>query len=417
MLKIFIKSLWNRKGTTLLTILSFSLSVFLLLGIERIRNGTKESFESTISDVDIIAGARSGPLHLLLYSVFRIGDATNNISYETYKQIDEHDDVNWTIPISLGDSHKGHRVVGTNDNYFKHYSYANKKKIAFDEGKPFKELYDVVLGSKVASKLNYKIGQKIVLSHGTSAASFQDHDDKPFKVVGILKPTGTPIDSSLHVSLEAITAIHIDWGDGAPPAAGKSISQEETLKMDLKPSDITAFFIKTKTRFGVFKMQRFLNDYEEEAIMGVLPLITLQQLWGTVGVVENALLGVSAMVFLVSLVGIMISLLATLNEKRREMAIFRSLGAHKSFILSMMLSETLIISVFGSLFGIILLYGSLFLLQPILESEIGITVSLFSFKPIDSIYILCMTVGGLLASIIPSIQLYKKSVADGLTIK
>ena len=139
----------------------------MLLGIERIQSGAKKSFESTVSGVDLIAGARSGPVNLLLYSVFRIGNATNNISYESFEKISNDDLVDWTIPISLGDSHKGFKVVGTNENYFKHYKYAGDKKLSLENGKPFEGIFDVVIGADVASKLSYKVGNKITLSHGS----------------------------------------------------------------------------------------------------------------------------------------------------------------------------------------------------------------------------------------------------------
>ena len=227
LIKIARKSLLNRKATTLLTIFSIALSVTLLLGIERIQSGARTSFESTVSGVDLIVGARSGPVNLLLYSVFRIGNATNNISYESFAEIDQHDNVEWTIPISLGDSHRGYRVIGTNQNYFRYYQYAGKQHLDFKQGNAFEGIFDVVLGSEVAAELGYKVGDNITLSHGAERVSFQDHSDKPFTIVGIIERTGTPVDNSVHVSLEAIEALHIDWQNVAPPRPGEQVSKEE----------------------------------------------------------------------------------------------------------------------------------------------------------------------------------------------
>lgn len=411
------KSLVNRLSTTLLTILSIALSVTLLLGIERIRNGTRQSFESTVSGVDLIAGARSGPVNLLLYSVFRIGDATNNIDYPSYKQISKMEQVKWTIPISLGDSHKGYRVVGTNDNYFKHYRYAGTKELKFQKGKPFKELFDVVIGSEVAKRLGYGIGKSVALSHGTGEVSFQNHDDKPFKVTGILEPTGTPVDRSLHVSLEAITALHIDWKDGAPPRKGEAISPVRLLEMDLEPSDITAFFIKLNSRIEVFELQRYINTYRREPLIAILPGVTLRDLWKTIGIAEKSLLVVSLLVFVVSAIGMMISLLATLKERRREMAILRSVGAKKGFVFAMLMLESVILTVSGIIAGIILLYGTLFAFQAILEDQLGLTVGLFAPTVNDAIYLGTILVFSLVASIIPAWRAYKNSLSDGLTVK
>lgn len=411
------KSLWNRKATSILTVISIALSVALLLGIERIRTGAKQSFESTVSGVDLIAGARSGPVNLLLYSVFRIGNATNNISYQSYQEINNFENVAWTIPISLGDSHKGYRVVGTNDNYFKYYKYAGTKNLSFKTGKAFKNLFDVVVGADVASALRYKIGDKITLSHGSDQVGFQDHRDKPFEIVGILEPTGTPVDKSVHVSLEAIEALHVDWQNGAPPRAGEEKSVEEVLKMKLKPSNITALFIKLNRRIAVFNTQRDINDYQDEALMAILPGVTLRDLWKSIGFAEKTLMLVSALVFLVSLIGMIISLLATLNERRREMAILRSIGAKKSFIFSILVIETILLCLAGIALGVAVLYINLFAFKPFLEIKLGLGIGLFSPSINDFIYLGSILLASVVASIIPGWRVYKNSLADGLVVK
>ncbi len=415
--KVAKKSLLNRKATTLLTIFSLALSVSLLLGIERIRSGAKASFESTVSGVDLIVGARSGPINLLLYSIFRIGDATNNISYKSYEEFKDHSVVEWTIPISLGDSHKGFRVVGTNRDYFKFYKYSNDESLRFFQGNEFIKLFDVVVGSEVAKSLGYQVGDKITLSHGTGNISFQEHEDKPFTVVGILDRTMTPVDSSLHVSLEAITAIHVDWQNGAPPAPGEEITAEKVLQMELKPADVTAFLVRLKSRIAVFNVQREINSYDEESLLAILPGVTLRDLWNTIGIAEKSLMIVSILVFIVSLVGMVISLLATLNERRREMAILRSIGAKKRFIFSVLVIETCILTITGVLFGIASLYVGLLIFRPVLESQMGLTLGLFEPTENDYRYIVLVLVGSLLASIVPALRAYKHSLADGLVVK
>ena len=415
--KVARKSLLNRKATTLLTVISIALSVTLLLGIERIQSGARNSFESTISGVDLIVGARSGPVNLLLYSVFRIGNATNNISYESYAEFNQHDNVKWTIPISLGDSHKGYRVIGTNDNYFKHYQYAGNENLQFSSGVRFSALFDVVVGSEVATELSYQVGDKITLSHGADRVAFQDHANKPFTVVGILQRTGTPVDSSVHVSLEAIEALHIDWQQGAPPRPGQEIAASEILKMNLKPSDITALFIKLKSRMSIFNIQREINEYPEEALMAILPGATLRDLWTTIGFAEQALFVVSILVFVVSLVGMVISLVATLNERRREMAILRSIGARRGFVFSVLIIEASILATSGIILGIVSLYATLIGFQPILESTMGLTLGLLAPTMTDVIYISAILAGAILASVIPGLRAYKNSLADGLVVR
>lgn len=416
-LRLSKKSLLNRRVTTGLTVFTIALSMVLLLGIERIRTGTKQSFENTVSQVDLIIGARSGPINLLLYSVFRMGDATNNVSFESYKKFSNHEDVKWSIPISLGDSHKGYRVVGTNQNYFKYYRFAGDQKLILAEGKVFQKLFDVVLGAEVAKKLGYKLGDELTLSHGTSRAAFQNHDNLPFAVVGILKKTGTPVDSSVHVSLEAIEALHADWSDGAPPRPGEETSKSDLLQMNLKPKAVTAFFVKLNSKIGIFRLQREVNELEEEALSAILPGVSLQQLWQTLGMAEKALKVVSFFVFVVSLVSMLLALLSTLNERRREMSILRSVGARPSFIFALMIFESGLLALMGIFFGILSLYIILFVAQPILEQNLGLTVGLFSFSQLDIVYTLVIFLGALIMGFLPAWGAYKRSLADGLVVK
>ena len=215
-LSLAVKSLRNRKFTVGLTLVSIALSVTLLLGVERIRNQARTSFTSTISGTDLIVGARGGPVQLLLYSVFRIGNATNNISWDSYREIAQLPQVNWSIPISLGDSHMGYRVLGTNGDYFEHFRFARHRKLQLAQGRVFADVYDAVLGAEVASARGYRIGDAIVIAHGAGDVSFIHHDDKPFRVAGILKKTGTPVDRTIHVRLAGIDAIHAGWENGAP---------------------------------------------------------------------------------------------------------------------------------------------------------------------------------------------------------
>ncbi|MDP5206026.1 ABC transporter permease, partial [Alishewanella sp. SMS9] len=202
LIKLARLSLWNRKGTALMTLLSLTLSLVLLLGIEHIRKEARSSFTNTVSGTDLIVGARSGQLNLLLYSVFRIGNATANVSWATYERIAKHPQISWTIPLALGDSHRGYRVLGTNQGYFEHYRYANQQGLSFAAGEQFAGVYEAVLGAEVAKQLGYQLGQEITLAHGVGAVSFSEHKDKPFVIKGILAATGTPVDQTVHISLE-----------------------------------------------------------------------------------------------------------------------------------------------------------------------------------------------------------------------
>ena len=208
LLPLAARSLWNRRVAAALTVFAIGVSVALLLGVQKLRVEARESFASTISGTDLVVGARSGAVNLLLYSVFRIGDPTANLSWQSYQLVARHPDVAWTIPISLGDSHRGFRVMGTTGAYFEHYRYGNRRPLAFAAGAPFAALQEAVVGAEVARALGYTLGQEITIAHGIGEVSFAEHDDHPFRIVGILERSGTPVDRTVHVSLEAITAIH-----------------------------------------------------------------------------------------------------------------------------------------------------------------------------------------------------------------
>ncbi len=411
------ESLKNRKATALLTIFSIAVSVALLLSVERIRVAAKSSFTNTLSETDLIVGARSSPMNLLLYSVFHIGNATNNVSWETYQELSNDSAVKWTIPLSLGDSHRGYRVVGTNSRLFTHYRYGDHRGLTMSAGKPFSQVYEAVVGAEVASKLNYRIGQPITLSHGIQTKSLQNHDDKPFYITGILKRTGTPLDSAIVVSLKGIEALHVDWHNGAPPVPGFQVSAEQAASMDLQPSTITAWLVGLKTRIAVFSYQRKVNDYGQEALSAILPGIALQDLWRLIGNAEKALLAVSITVVLAGLMGMLTTILTSLNERRREMAILRSVGARPVHIFLLMISESVIYAVTGTASGFIMVYGLLAGFQPMLENTLGLHLMLTAPGSFEGLLAGLVVISAIILGTIPAWQAYRTSLADGLTIR
>ena len=410
------KSLLNRRGTALLTVLSIALSVALLVGVERLRTETRASFANTISGTDLIVGARTGPVQLLLYAVFRIGHATNNISWESYRDIADHPRVAWAIPISLGDSHRGYPVLGTTPAYFEHYRHGRGRALVVSEGAPFSDLYDAVLGSEVAKALGYGLGDSVVIAHGASDVAFARHDDHPFRVVGILAPTGTPVDRTVHVSLEGIEAIHLGW-DGGAPLPGRVVDADEARAMDLAPKAITAALVGLTSRISTFQVQRFVNDYRAEPLMAILPGVALAELWGLIAVGEQALLLVSGFVVVVGLFGLLTALLTSLGERRREMAILRSVGARPAHVFALILGEALALTLLGILVGLCLLYGSLLLAQPLILSAMGIFVAVGTLSPHEMMLLVLVLAAGFLVGLIPGYRAYRLSLADGLSIR
>lgn len=410
------KSLLNRKSTAALTVVSIALSVALLVGVERIRHEARASFANTIAGTDLIVGARGGSVQLLLYSVFRIGDATNNISWQSYRDIATHRKVKWTVPISLGDSHRGYRVLGTNPEYFKHYRFGRGRGLELAAGEVFEDLYDAVLGAEVAEALGYRVGDELLIAHGAGQVSFAIHKDKPFTVAGILRRTGTPLDRTVHVSLQGIEAIHIDWQSGAP-IPGVSVSAERARRMNLTPKAITAFLVGLESRVHAFSVQRFVNEYRNEPLQAILPGVALQQLWNLIGVAERALLVVSGFVVVVGLFGMLTSLLMSLNERRREMAVLRSVGARPAHVFALFMGEAAFLTLLGVVLGVGAIYGLTLAVQPLVESRLGLFIAL-SVPSVKEWALLGAVMGaGMLVGAIPSYRAYRYSLADGMTIR
>ncbi len=412
--RIALRSLISRRVTAALTIFAIALSVGLFLGVEKVRTGARASFADTSSNTDLIVGARSGGVQLLLYSVFRIGNATNNVSWESYQDIAARDEVDWIVPISLGDSHRGYRVMGTTAEYFDRYKYRGGRGLTLEKGDRFRDLFDAVLGSDVAAQLDYKVGDPIIVAHGLG--SFAEHDDKPFRVSGVLEKTGTPVDRTVMVSLEGIEAIHVDWQGGAQ-IPGQTVSAEEVREMDLTPKAVTAAMIGVKSRLKVFNLQRAINEYDEEPLLAILPGVALGELWNIVGVAETALIGVSAMVIATALLGLAAMIFSGLNERRREMAILRAVGAGPSTILLMLMLEATLMAAIGAALGTAMLYTGLWVARPYVDAAFGLYLPIEAPTIEEGHFLLAVIAAGAIVSLAPALRAYRMSLADGMTVK
>tara|TARA_Y200000002_G_scaffold8664_1_gene7201 strand:+ start:30 stop:1280 length:1251 start_codon:yes stop_codon:yes gene_type:complete len=414
LLKLSFNSLYARLLTVGMTVLAISFSLMLYMSVEKLRTSAYTSFTDTISQTDLIVGARASSVQLMLYSVFRIGNATNNITWESYQDILNKDEIDWAVPISLGDSHKGFRVMGTTEEFFTRYKYRGGQSINIKKGYLFDDLYDVVLGAGVAEKLQYDINTPLIVSHGLQ--SFSDHDDQPFKVSGILEKTGTPVDNTVIVSLAAIEAIHVDWSTGAK-IPGQETPIEEIRKMDLSPKNITAALLGVKSKLTIFSLQRWINNYPEEAMTAILPGAALQELWRVVGVVENLLLGISVVVIFTTLIGMTAIMFSSLSERRREMAIWRAMGASPLTIVGLLMLEAIFISLLSIILSLVLLFVSLNVLQPWIDYSYGILVNI-EMLSLNDVYVFALFIfASMLISLLPALRAYWFSINDGMTIK
>jgi putative ABC transport system permease protein len=450
-LQLAAKSLFNRRLSAILTVLAVALSTALFLGVEKTRTGAKAGFESTISETDLIVGARSGAINLLLYSVFRIGDPTANISWESYQLIDTAPGVAWTIPVSLGDSHRGYRVMGTTNTYFDRYRTGRDRPLAFAQGGEFNSAYDVVLGAETASALGYGLGDEIIVSHGVGDVSFSDHDEHPFTVVGVLEPTGTPVDRTVHVPLEGIELMHgaethdspddhsedaedhaedaedhAEHGDDHGAENGDNHAGEHDDDHDdipalgdprLQPDQLTAVFLGLDSPTRILSLQRQINTYEGEALNAVVPGVALVQLWSVIGAAEQALLAISVFVVAVGLVSVLVSLSSSVNERRREMAILRAVGARPGHVFALMVSESALLAFVGAFSAVVLVNLGFAALGDFAMARYGLSLGAGGPGLVDLAALAAITIAGALIGALPAWRALRNSLADGLSIR
>lgn len=409
-----LRSVSNRATAATLTIVAVALSTALFLGVDKVRTGVRAGFERSVSGTDLIVGARSGPINLLLYSVFRIGDATANISWEAYEAVADRPDVAWAIPISLGDSHRGFRVVGAPADFF---DDRFRDGPALVDGHFYEDLFDAVLGADVADALGYTLGDELELTHGLGEAGLSDHEHRHFHVAGMLQRTGTPADRSIYISLEAMTAIHVGWESGARNPLADSITNEQLRTFDLTPRDVTAVFIGLADRTTILRTKRDIDTDANEPLLAIIPGQALRQLWQVTGVAERALLAVSLFVIAIGLVSIITVILTSMNERRREMAILRATGARPWMVGALFMIEAGALALAGAVAGGLLANIGFALLQPWLIDRYGLALGAVGPGLTELFTIAGVTAAALVASLLPAILGYRRSLSDGLSIR
>lgn len=408
------RSAWYRRFGLALVVLSLALSTFLLLAVERLRHDVRANFSSAVSGTDLIVGPRTGAVQLLLYAVFRIGQPVNNIRMSSVQALAQDRAVDWVVPLSLGDSHRGYPVVATTPAYFEHFRYGDRRALVLREGQAFEAVYDAVLGAEVAAQLGYRLGQSIVLRHGLGAMAHNDHADKPFTVVGILERTGTPVDRSVHIRLEGMQALHLDWVAGVP-LPGRSVSAGQALTLDLSPRSVTAALVGLKSRAAVFAVQRRVAEFEAEPLMAVLPGVVIDELWNAIGAAEQALRLMGLMVAAVSLAGLVAVVVTALEQRRRELAVLRSVGAGPPRVLALLAIEGFVVSSIGALAGALLWALALHLAAPWVQSVYGLHLSSGWPRNPEWLLMLAVVLAGTAASLLPGWRAYRLSLAQGLS--
>ena len=415
MLSLLLKSMRSRLIPTSLVTISLMASMVLLLSIERIQQGAEEGFNQSISGVDAIIGPRSSSIELVLYTVFHLGRPTNNITTKTVNDVKLRDDISWLVPIALGDSHKGFRVVATEPNYFEHIKYANGQPLVFSKGVAFAELSETVLGFDVAEKLSYRVGSKIQITHGSVESIGSKHDDFSFVVTGILNKTGTPIDRAIFLDLKGYELLHLGWKSGKKIFNLDDINLSSLPEDALIPKTVTAAFIGLKSKLTLFNFSKNIREYPKEAISAVIPGIALSELWSIVGLVDKGFQLLSWIIIAISLIAMVTLIIASLDNRKQEMTIYRANGASPKFLAMMVLCESLVIGLTAIVGAIILVTIVTYFATVQLNLALGISPS-FKWISMGEITVFSfILLAGALSSLIPAVMVFRKNLHQTLS--
>lgn len=409
LLSLAARSLRARLAISLLTVASIALSVTLLVGIEQVRVGVRESFAGTIKGTDLIVGARGGTTQVLLSTVFGMAAPAGSVQWSTFERWSAHPAVAWTIPYALGDSHRGFRVIGTSGEFFARYRYRDQS-VTFATGRAPTTDREVAVGSEVAARLGYALGDSVTLAHGMGAVSFAEHTAHPFVVSGVIARTVTPIDRALYVTLDGLRQMHeAEEHDGLMMAPPSSFGDG--------PAPITAFLVGTKNRFETLRLQQEMNEDRADPLTAIIPGVALGQLWQTVGNAEAALKLVALFTLLVGLIGMCVALYASLESRRREMAILRAVGAGPRSIVALLVAESALLAFTGAVVGVALVYALLALAAGPIEAQYGLALTMKALGATEWRYLALVVSAGTLVGVIPAVKAYRASLADGLAVQ
>ena len=439
MLGFSLRSLWNRRFVAGLTMLAIGLSVALILGVERLRDGARDSFANSASGIDLIVAPRGNSVQILMATVFGVGGTGTGMTWDSFEWLEDRPEVAWAVPIQMGDNHRGYPVIGTDEAYFERFRHSGGQPLSLEVGTFFTgDGPDAaVVGAEVAARFGYAPGAVIVNAHGSGEVSFDLHDDAPFTISGVLAPTGTAVDRMVFVTLEGFDTLHAQedapLADPLDPAAMSADGHDEHEAHDdqenhgehegteaghsHEPDRINAVYVGLIDRTNVLGLQRAVNERPSDALSAVLPAVALAELWGITGTAERAMRLMAWAVALAGMIGMVVMLSATLDTRRREFAILRSVGATPTRIFALIVTEAAVLTAAGLILGLVLLTVATFVTDPILSARFGLRLGLNVFGTRELATLLAIFCAGLLASLIPAIRVYRMTLADGLSVR
>ena len=415
-LKLAWKNIVSNPLNLILSIILFGLGIGLISFLMLLNTQLSENFEKNLADIDLVIGAKGSPLQMILCSMYHIDNPTGNIKVDEAKAFlnPGHPLLDMSVPLSLGDSYKRHRIVGTNDGILELY------KAQLDQGKIWAQDLDVTIGAGVARTTGLKIGDSFKSSHGFDDDADLAHDHSAFKVVGILKPSGSVVDQLILTNPSTVWAVHDhaaedheghDHAHHTPPVR----SNEELLQHPEK--DITSLLIryKDRTNYRTLSLPRAINENTD--MQAASPPYEINKLYSLIGVGTDAIRWLAILIALVSAISIFISLYKSMKERKYELSLIRVMGGSRGTLFMLIVIEGIILSFIGFVVGMIISHGGMEIMSKFLQSSYSYDFTGWRMIPGDAWLFVGSIALGIFAALIPAYQASYTDIHKALSEK
>ena len=428
------KNISQQIGSTFLSILLTALGIAILCVIYITGDSFEKQLSNNSKNIDLVVGAKGSPLQLILSSLYHVDNPTGNIALNEARKLGDNPFVELAVPISLGDNYKGHRLIGTEPNYLKLYEIKLKDGVIWN--KPF----EAVIGSEVAQKQGLKIGDTFHTAHGLSADG-HIHDEHPFQIVGVLESSGSIVDNLILCNLESVWDVHGIQHESEHnqehehtdednhqhhehDSSNNNTTQDQEVLVDERPSvfvksiganmiedrgeEVTALLIKYASPAAIGTVPRLVNQSTD--MQAASPAIESSRLFSLLGVGLDSLAILAYVIMFIAGLSVFISLYNALKERKYDLAVMRSIGASKTKLFLLVVVEGLVITLIGSILGLLLGHIALFLINQQTSESVDI-INVLSINTAELLLILAACIIGMLAALIPAIKAYRTSIS------
>ena len=393
-----------------LTIFGISTGVALVCAVLALRHESERALSRDAGLYDLVAGGKGSPLQLVLSSVYHLDSPTGNIPYKEYERIRSDPRVEWAAPVGLGDNYLGYRIIGTEKHFFDLPDREGNLFFELAEGDVFQDRFDVVLGSQVAQASGLKIGDSFFGTHGLiEVAGAEVHRDFPYRVSGILAPSGTAQDRAIFGTLKSVWEIH------ETEDLLHSAIQGSAIMADHKTRETTAILVRLETPgLRLWMADEIREGTDGIAAIPINEIMRFQQ--GILGPVQKILLAIAGVVVAVSCLTVLITLHQAAERRRRDIAILRSLGAYRREVATLVFSEGLLLTGGGILLGLLIGHGGMAIAVDYFREATGLILNPWRIPSNELYALLIMVLSGALASTFPAISSYRRTPIDDLQL-